>query len=143
MHRFTSSPRNSVVMTCYRPSYGVTSVPERRRNHQGARVLYEGFVAIAPHTGQVIGDPSANCAPHDAKGGRPMLRKPFATLLIAALAGTAGIEAGVQQAAAMPLAGYIPMANMSDSNIQPARWVYVRGRHGPRYRHRRGAYRYY
>jgi hypothetical protein len=72
-----------------------------------------------------------------------MLKKTLAALIIAGLAGSAGMELGVQQASATPAAGYIPMTTTSYSHVQLVRWTYVRGRHGARYRYRRAGYGHY
>src|SRR5438874_1855403 len=71
-----------------------------------------------------------------------MLRNTLAVLVVAGLAGSAGLAVGTESAAAATPAGYIPVAN-SPSYVQPVRWVYVPGRHGPRYRSRRAGFAYY
>ena len=71
-----------------------------------------------------------------------MLRNMLGALVVAGLAGSAGLATGTESAAAATAAGYIPVANPS-SYVQPARWVYVPGRHGPRYAFRRPGFGYY
>jgi len=69
-----------------------------------------------------------------------MLRKTLATLLIAGLAGSAGLALG-QDSAGAATVGYAPIA--TPSHVQPVRWVYVPARHGVRYRVRRPGFAYY
>jgi hypothetical protein len=71
-----------------------------------------------------------------------MLRKTLAALIIAGVTSSAGMELGTQPAAATA-AGYVPMAIKANGNFQAVRWVYVKGKHGARYRYRHGGYRYY
>jgi hypothetical protein len=71
-----------------------------------------------------------------------MLRKALSALIVAAFASSAGLEfAALPAAAAMP-AGNLPVSVQSDSNIQPVAWVYVKKRHGNRFKFKRGPYRY-
>jgi len=72
-----------------------------------------------------------------------MLRKTVAAVVMAAFAGVAGVEyASVPASAAMPVP---PAPLVADNpNIEPvATWVYVKGKHGPRYKSKRAGYGYY
>jgi hypothetical protein len=71
-----------------------------------------------------------------------MLKKSIAAMSLAAFIGTVGLEfAAVPASAAV---GYIPApALQADVNIQPAAWVYVKGKHGNRYVKKRPGYGYY
>jgi hypothetical protein len=71
-----------------------------------------------------------------------MLKKTLAVLIIAGSTGSAGMEIGAQSAAAITLAGHIPVAK-SSSYVQPAAWVYVPSKNGARYRIKRPGYSYY
>jgi hypothetical protein len=72
-----------------------------------------------------------------------MLRKTLAALIIAGVASSAGIELGGQPAAAAMPTGYTPMTTKISSPVQTVAFVYVRGKHGARYRYRRAGYGYH
>jgi len=72
-----------------------------------------------------------------------MLRKTITACVLTAFAGVAGFEYGsVPASAAVPYAP-APLV-VGDPNIQPvATWVYVKKKHGPRYKNKRAGYGYY
>jgi hypothetical protein len=71
-----------------------------------------------------------------------MLRKTVAAVLVAAFASSAGLEFAAQPASAMPT-GSVPDTFKINSNVQPAAWVYVPGKHGKRWKNKRAGYGYY
>jgi hypothetical protein len=72
-----------------------------------------------------------------------MLRKSMAAVLLAAFAGMTGLEYAALPAAAATPVGNVSLAIKSDTNIQPAAWVYVQRKHGARFRYKRPGYGYY
>jgi hypothetical protein len=72
-----------------------------------------------------------------------MLRKTLVALIVTGFVSSAGIEVGTNSVAAAVPAGYSPMTTTANANIQPVAWVYVKGKHGARYKHKRGGYGYY
>ncbi len=74
-----------------------------------------------------------------------MLKKTVAAVVVAAVAGIAGVEfASAPASAAMPYAPLPAPLVTGDENIQPvATWVYVKGKHGNRYVKKRKGYNYY
>ena len=71
-----------------------------------------------------------------------MLRKVLVSLIVAGFVGSTGMEFGVQSAAAGP-AGFSPRTTIANPNVQSVAWVYVKGKHGARYRYKRPGYGYY
>jgi hypothetical protein len=72
-----------------------------------------------------------------------MLKKTLAALLVAACAGTAGLEYSSGPAQAAMPTGKLPLTVSEDAGVQNVAWVYVPRRHGPRYRYRRPGYAYH
>ena len=72
-----------------------------------------------------------------------MLQKTLASLIVAGLTCAGGSMLGAKPASAMPFSHEVPKTSTADTSVQPVRWVYVSGRHGHRYRVRRGGYNYY
>jgi hypothetical protein len=72
-----------------------------------------------------------------------MLKRALTVLMLAGFAGSAGMELGVQSAAAVTPAGYDPMVQLSHSYAVPAAWVYIPAKNGARYKAKRAGYGYY
>jgi hypothetical protein len=71
-----------------------------------------------------------------------MLRKTVSALIVAAFATTAGLEFAVQPATAASPIGNMPLSVKSDANVEPAAWVYVKKKHGNRFKYKHGPYVY-
>jgi hypothetical protein len=72
-----------------------------------------------------------------------MLKKTLAAVMLAAFAGSAGLEYASLPAAAATAAGNLPLAITSDSSVQYVAWVYAPRKHGPRYRYKRPGFVYF
>ncbi|MFO0993499.1 MAG: hypothetical protein U1E67_16385 [Hyphomicrobiales bacterium] len=73
-----------------------------------------------------------------------MLRKTVTAVVVAAVAGIAGVEyASAPASAAMPYAPLNSQLVTGDSNVQTVAWVYVKGKHGNRYLYKRPGYGYF
>ncbi|MBL8894521.1 MAG: hypothetical protein JNJ53_07965 [Rhizobiales bacterium] len=73
-----------------------------------------------------------------------MLRKTVVAVVVAAVAGIAGVEyASAPASAAVPYAPLPSQLVTGDSNVQNVAWVYVKGKHGNRYMYKRPGYGFY